>query len=79
MMTLYIILLGNGHAWTEFMGPMEFYGPNVSPIAHELCSLRIWERESVLICAEIYRMSTEMVACIAVEALSILEKVHNRG
>jgi len=25
------------------------------------------------------RMSTEMVACIAVEAISILEKLHSRG
>jgi hypothetical protein len=25
------------------------------------------------------RMSTEMVACIAVEAISILEKMHSRG
>jgi hypothetical protein len=25
------------------------------------------------------RMSTEMVACIAVESISILEKLHSRG
>jgi hypothetical protein len=25
------------------------------------------------------RMSTEMVACIAVESISILEKMHSRG
>lgn len=26
-----------------------------------------------------FRMSTEMVACIAIEAISILEKIHSRG
>lgn len=26
-----------------------------------------------------FRMSAEMVACIAIEAISILEKLHSRG
>jgi hypothetical protein len=26
-----------------------------------------------------YRMSVEMVACIAIEAISILEKMHSKG
>lgn len=35
--------------------------------------------DSVLYILFAYRMSAEMVACIAVESLSILEKMHSKG
>lgn len=51
----------------------------VSLVVYQIIMLSFSHCLIKLLSHQTFRMSVEMVACIAIEALSILEKVHSRG
>ena len=74
--------LGNGYAWSQPLGRVEFNGAGVS-IFHSLFMLLLFCPSCFSLQAKWFnilnRMSANMAACIAVESISILEKLHSKG
>lgn len=75
-----ITISGHGHAWSESLGCLEFFRAVVStyssPSPRFLLFARLFIWLMFMTCG---RMSPNMVACIAVESISILEKLHMKG
>jgi hypothetical protein len=68
---------GNGYAWFQPLGCLEFCRTGVSILGN--CLLYPY---AFLLPTDINvsnRMAPHMAACIAVEAISILEKLHSKG
>ncbi|RRT75993.1 hypothetical protein B296_00016339 [Ensete ventricosum] len=79
---VHLLLTGNGHARSQSLGCLEYFRSNVKgsrPYNMGYNSSESYPKLWVWLFLSFSRMSSEMVACIAVESISILEKMHSKG
>ncbi|RZR89524.1 hypothetical protein BHM03_00017268 [Ensete ventricosum] len=79
---VHLLLTGNGHARSQSLGCLEYFRSNVKgsrPYNTGYNSSESYPKLWVWLFLSFSRMSSEMVACIAVESISILEKMHSKG
>lgn len=73
------VVSGHGHAWTQSLGCLELSWTGVRSVHYLIFYSFYLVLSSFWLTDSWNSMSANMVACIAVEAISILEKLHLKG